>query len=157
MLDVFAEYAKTDADARLVLLGDGKLMNSIKSKAKELSIADKILFVGNVGNANEWYSAFDLFVLPSIWEGLPVVGVEAQAADLPCIFSTAVTKEIGLSEKSVFLSLNSNVEKWVKAFKIGIENDNRKDNSELIRNNNYDIKLEAIKLQNRYLEMAGVE
>ena len=157
LLDVFAEYAKTDADARLVLLGDGKLMNSIKSKAKELSIADKILFVGNVGNANEWYSAFDLFVLPSIWEGLPVVGVEAQAADLPCIFSTAVTKEIGLSEKSVFLSLNSNVEKWVKAFKIGIENDNRKDNSELIRNNNYDIKLEAIKLQNRYLEMAGVE
>lgn len=49
--------------------------------------------------------AFDVFMLPSIWEGLPVVGVEAQAADLPCIFSDNVTKEIGLSDKASFLSL----------------------------------------------------
>ena len=68
------------------------LMNyAMKEKASNLGIKDRVTFVGNVGNANEWYQAFDCFVLPSVWEGLPVVGVEAQAADLPCIFSSAVT------------------------------------------------------------------
>ena len=61
-------------------------------------------FVGNVGNVNEWYQAFDCFVLPSIWEGLPVVGVEAQTADLPCFFSSSITREIGLSDRVTFPS-----------------------------------------------------
>ena len=91
--------------ATLVLLGDGELMDAMKEKASNLGIKDRVTFVGNVGNANEWYQAFDCFVLPSVWEGLPVVGVEAQAADLPCIFSSAVTREIGLSERAKFISL----------------------------------------------------
>ena len=86
LLDVFAEVSKRDSLAHLVLLGDGELMDAMKEKASNLGIKDRVTFVGNVGNANEWYQAFDCFVLPSVWEGLPVVGVEAQAADLPCIF-----------------------------------------------------------------------
>lgn len=94
LLDVFAEASKRDSLAHLVLLGDGELMDAMKEKASNLGIKDRVTFVGNVGNANEWYQAFDCFVLPSVWEGLPVVGVEAQAADLPCIFSSAVTREM---------------------------------------------------------------
>lgn len=84
LIDVFVEYYKNHKDTKLVLLGDGELMPKIKEKVQTLGIEDAVLFVGNVGNANEWYQAFDAFVLPSVWEGLPVVGVEAQAADLPC-------------------------------------------------------------------------
>ena len=62
-------------------------MPKMKEKVQTLGIEDVVLFVGNVGNANEWYQAFDAFVLPSVWEGLPVVGVEAQAADLVIIAS----------------------------------------------------------------------
>jgi glycosyltransferase involved in cell wall biosynthesis len=80
LLDVFAEVSKRDSLAHLVLLGDGELMDAMKEKASNLGIKDRVTFVGNVGNANEWYQAFDCFVLPSVWEGLPVVGVEAQAA-----------------------------------------------------------------------------
>ena len=155
LLDIFAEVAKIDDLAVLVCLGDGELMPSIKEKAKTLGIEDKILFVGNVGNANEWYQAFDAFILPSIWEGLPVVGVEAQAADLPCIFSDGVTKEIGLSDKAVFVSLNDAKERWVVAIETAFSQEVREDKSQLIRDNNYDIEYEAIKLQDRYLRLAG--
>ncbi len=155
LLDVFSELSKRDDLATLVLLGDGELMPEIREKAKMLGIADKVVFVGNVGNANEWYQAFDTFILPSIWEGLPVVGVEAQAADLPCVFSSCITKEIGLSEDAVFIGLDESITKWVEAIERGFSKTERKDRTELIRDNNYDIELEAIKLQNRYLQLAG--
>lgn len=157
LLEVFIEYLKIDKKAVLVLLGDGELMNSIKKKVIQKNIEDKVIFIGNVSNVNEWYSTFDLFVLPSIWEGLPVVGIEAQASDLPCIFSTNITREIGLSNKVNFISLDSSIQEWIGAFKSGIENKERKNNAELLRNKNYDIKIEAIKLQNRYLKIAGDE
>ncbi len=155
LLDVFAEVVKKDPLATLVLLGDGELMDTIKEKASNLGISDKVIFVGNVGNANEWYQAFDMFILPSIWEGLPVVGVEAQAADLPCIFSDNITREIGLSNKASFIALDAPVEDWVKAIVDGFSMTDRTDRSKLIRDNNYDIELEAKKLQDRYLKLAG--
>ena len=155
LIDVFAEYVKQDDKAQLVLLGDGELMDTVKQKVKERGIEKHVTFVGNVGNANEWYQAFDCFVLPSIWEGLPVVGVEAQAADLPCIFSDNVTKEIGFSDKAQFISLDANKSVWTDAFKKALVHTERKDATDLIVKNNYDIKTEAIKLQNAYLELAG--
>lgn len=155
LLDVFAEVVKKDDLATLICLGDGELMPEMKEKAKALGIEEKVVFVGNVGNANEWYQAFDAFILPSIWEGLPVVGVEAQAADLPCIFSDGVTTEIGLSTKAVFVPLTESKEKWVNAIENGFAQKERVDRSELIRENNYDIETEAIKLQERYLKLAG--
>ncbi len=154
LLDVFKKLTEQDNQAYLVLLGDGELMESIKAKAEEFDLKNKILFVGNVGNANEWYSAFDAFVLPSIWEGLPVVGVEAQASDLPCIFSDGVTKEIGLTDKVQFVPLKAPASEWVQAFEKALSINERKDNTVLIREKNYDIETEAIKLQNRYLKLA---
>lgn len=112
-MDVFAEVLKIDSQAHLVLLGDGELMDEIKRKTTDLGISEHVTFVGNVGNANEWYQAFDCFVLPSIWEGLPVVGVEAQAADLPCVFSSAITREIGLSQHAKFVPLQLSGITWM--------------------------------------------
>ncbi len=155
LLDVFSELSKRDEKAVLVLLGDGELMESVKEKASKLKIEDKVFFVGNVGNANEWYQAFDAFILPSIWEGLPVVGVEAQAADLPCIFADSITREIGFSDEAKFISTNDPVDVWVEKILEAFEKKIRLDKTELIRNNSYDIQVEAIKLQNRYLKLAG--
>lgn len=155
ILKVFVELTKVDNKVHLVLLGDGELLEATKQLAIKMGIKDKVTFVGNVGNVNEWYQAFDCFVLPSIWEGLPVVGVEAQAADLPCIFSDNVTTEIGLSDKSQFISLNAGMDVWICALKNALNNCERKDNSKLIADNHYDIGIEAIKLQKRYLKMVG--
>lgn len=154
LLDVFKKLAEQDSQAYLVLLGDGELMESIKGKVNDLNLTNRVLFVGNVGNVNEWYSAFDAFVLPSIWEGLPVVGIEAQASDLPCIFSDGVTREIGLTDKVQFVSLKASTSEWVQAFQNALKIKERRDNTTLIREKNYDIETEAIKLQNRYLKLA---
>jgi len=155
LVDVFADVLKIDSQAHLVLLGDGELMDEIKRKAEDLGISEHVTFVGNVGNANEWYQAFDCFVLPSIWEGLPVVGVEAQAADLPCVFSSAITREIGLSQYAKFVPLTESVSVWAKTLSDALQQNERNDNTKLITEHHYNIAFEAKKLQERYLQLAG--
>jgi len=155
LLDVFKELTAMDNSACLVCLGDGELLETMKQKAQTLGIGDKVLFPGNVGNVNEWYQAFDCFILPSVWEGLPVVGVESQAADLPCIFSDSITKEIDLSDRNKFLSLHLSKQQWAKCIQEQFRVSERRNNSELIKNRGYDIIEEAVKLENKYIELAG--
>ena len=154
LLDVFYELQKNNPYAMLVLLGDGELMDKMKLKAAKMKMEDKVLFVGNVSNANEWYQAFDCFVLPSVWEGLPVVGVEAQDADLPCVFSDSITKEIAFSDKAFFVPLSASIETWVKKINDMRQYSERTECMELIRKNGYDIVTEAVKLQNRYIQLS---
>ncbi len=155
LLDVFKELTNLDNSAFLVCLGDGELLKTIKNKAETLGITDKVLFLGNVGNVNEWYQAFDCFILPSVWEGLPVVGVEAQTADLPCVFSDSITEEISLSDRTTFLSLKKSKEQWAKCITEQFRLVERRNTAELIKSKGYDITTEAVKLENKYLELAG--
>ena len=115
-------------------------MEAVKQKAEKLSLEKNITFVGNVGNANEWYQAFDCFVLPSIWEGLPVVGVEAQAADLPCVFSANVTREIGFSERAEFVGLDEPLNKWARTIGKALLQTDRVDRTDLITESTITLK-----------------
>lgn len=157
LLDIFAALKKQDADAHLVLIGEGELMDTTKEKADRLGISDSVSFVGVASNVNEWYQAFDAFVLPSIWEGLPVVGVEAQAADLPCIFSRSITSEIGILDDAKFMELTENPADWADAIRTVMARTDRKSVRDVIAKHGYDISVEAKKLQKRYMELAGVE
>jgi hypothetical protein len=94
-------------------------------------------------------------MLPSIWEGLPVVGVEAQTADLPCIFSDTITREIDLLENNEFISTSGPMEQWVNAIAKALKHTSRRDNTEIITKNHYNIRTEALKLQERYLKLYG--
>ena len=130
-------------------------MDAIRQKAEKLGLSDSVSFMGSVANVHEWYQAFDAFVLPSIWEGLPVVGVEAQAADLPCVFSGSVTSEIGMLDKTRFVGLEESPEVWADAVQAALANEGRGDVRSIIAAHGYDIAVEAKKLQERYLKMAG--
>ena len=90
--------------------------------------------------------------MPSVWEGLPVVGVEAQAADLPCVFSDNITREIGLTDKVSFVS-TSDKRQWVGYLEKALKDQTRKNNYEVITKNRYNIVEEAKKLQERYIEL----
>lgn len=154
LVDILAELKKENDQYCLALLGDGPMMDEIREKARSLGLEKDIVMPGNIGNANEWYQAFDIFMLPSTTEGLPVVGVEAQAADLPCIFSANITKEIGLLSSSKYLSLEEPVSVWAKTVSSLIASHHeRVDRSENIRKAGYDIEIEARKLQDMYIEL----
>lgn len=155
LLDIFAEIAATVPDARLVLIGVGELEQAAKEKALALGLSEKVLFLGQMANVNEWYQAMDCFLLPSLFEGLPVVGIEAQAAGLPCFFSDRVTDEVLLSPNARKISLDASNADWVKEIlTVQRAEKNRACGENLIRGAGYDIHVEARKLQNLYLEMA---
>jgi len=161
LIDAFKEAVKQIPDAKLVLLGDGVLMEEIKQKVADYKLENNVLFVGNVNNVYEWYQAFDMFILPSIYEGLPVVGIEAQTAGLPCIFSSEVTKEVDISHESKFLNLEDDINVWASEINRLYLNyintkdivGKRTDKYEMVTNSNYNIKIEANKLQEVYLNL----
>lgn len=150
LIDVFAQVVRKNPNAFLVLLGDGELLSQMQEKVKALGLAGSVLFLGNVSNVNEWYQAMDLFVLPSIWEGLPVVGIEAQTADLPCIFSDDITREVDLLPTTKFMSRKLSAEQWADAILNTIPAEKRNNRKKLIQDAGYDINVEAEKLVQLY-------
>jgi glycosyltransferase involved in cell wall biosynthesis len=95
--------------------------------------------------------AMDVFLMPSLFEGLPVVGVEAQASGLPCVFSDVITKEVDIIGSSKFISLESSLDTWVNEI-LKFELYERKNSKETIVAKGYDIKQIAMDLQKFYLE-----
>lgn len=155
ILNVFAKLRKLNPNVHLVLVGEGELKKEVEKRIVELNLQDAVTLTGVVSNPEVWYQAFDLFFMPSLWEGLPVTGIEAQAADLQCIFSTAITQEVKLLSKTEFLSLDEPAEKWAEVINNKLKDLRlRMDRTLLITEKGYNIQEEAIKLQNLYLELA---
>lgn len=115
LLHIFAALLQIRPNSILLLCGEGELMEQCKQEALELNIAGKVIFAGNVERPQDYYQAMDVLVLPSLFEGLPLVGVEAQASGLPCVFSDAITKEAGILPECVFLPLEAPDDSWADA------------------------------------------
>lgn len=155
LLDIFAAVLKILPDARLVLIGVGELEEAVKDKAAKMGIMDKVLFLGQMSDVSDWYQAMDCFVLPSVFEGLPVVGIEAQAAGLPCFLSERVTDEVLLSDKVCRISLEEDDGTWAGTILEKSRSVNDRDQgAAIVTAAGYDIHKEARKLQNIYLDKA---
>lgn len=114
LLDIFAAYKKLDSSAALVLIGEGELKDKIIKKAKQLGILDDIYFLGIKEHTAPYYQAMDAFVLPSLFEGLGIVLVEAQTSGLECYASVAVPREASMGEHCMFLEL-TDPQQWADA------------------------------------------
>jgi glycosyltransferase EpsF len=136
----------------LILAGQGPLMEEMKEKVKSLGIEKNVKFLGQRSDANELYQAFDVFLLPSLYEGLPVVGVEAQASGLLCILSDDMTKETKVLESTEFLSLSTSPEVWANILLQSYDKYERKNTKEEISNNGFNINKEANNLEKKYKE-----
>jgi glycosyltransferase involved in cell wall biosynthesis len=150
LIEVFKELIEIEKNAVLVLVGSGVLLEEIKSKVKSYNLQDSVYFLGARNDVFEIVQAVDIFVLPSFYEGLPVVSAEAQAAGLKCIFSDAITTEADITGNCKFLSLNSSAKAWVIEI-LSEKGYNRENMTRKIKNAGYDIKEQTKWLENFYI------
>lgn len=106
LLDAFAGAARRRPDAVLALAGDGPLRPEMERRAGELGLSGRVLFLGQRGDVGRLYQAFDVFCLPSLYEGLGMVAVEAQRAGLPCLLSDRITREVDVTGTVRFLPVD---------------------------------------------------
>ena len=113
-------------------------MERVREYAVQKGVAEHIEFMGARTDIARFYQAMDLFLFPSFHEGLPIAGVEAQTADLPCLFSDAVTKEIMITDRAVSLPLDAGVSEWAKRAVSLAKTQERRNESEKIIAAGYD-------------------
>lgn len=148
LLEIYNEISKINQNTKLMLIGQGPLEVQIKAKAKQLNLEDKIIFLGQRTDINKLYQAMDIFILPSLYEGLGMTLIEAQVSGLKCIASNKVPKEAEIIKNQViFLDLNSK-EPWIQEC-LNHKNQNRKISLSTV--NNYNIKKKAKELEEFYL------
>lgn len=116
LIEVFMELSKTDGNAVLVLVGTGELESQLKTLVNECEIADKVFFLGTRKDVPSLLSMFDVLVMPSRFEGLPVTMVEAQMADLPCVVSENITREAQFIDAIKYVK-GFEVGNWIEAIK----------------------------------------
>lgn len=154
LLDIIAEVCKLEKNAVLLLIGDGDLKKEMMKKIETLGISSNILYLGRREDIQQFYNAMDAFLLPSLYEGLPVVGLEAQSCGLPVFFSTEVTPEASPCELGHFLNLSDSPVKWAKEL-IHAMKDNmpvRRSRAKDVAKEGFDSESEAMRLQKYYFE-----
>ena len=152
LVEIFNKLLSSHDNAVLLLIGEGELLDQVKLKVKQLNIEDKVIFLGKQNDTSKYYQAMDVFCLPSRYEGLPVVAVEAQCSGLPCLFSTYVSKESKILDSTKFLSYDDTLDKWSQTMS-ELANNQRVDGAEQVRKCNFDMKDEAKKLELYYQKL----
>lgn len=139
LLEVFEEVVKEHKDSVLMLLGDGSLKQEIQELVKQKKLQDKVLFMGNRKNVNDYFQAMDYFVFPSLFEGLPGTVVEAQAAGLKCLIADTITKEVVFSDMVKRLSLEKTAKEWAD-YVLRTKEYARENTLQMIENAGFDVK-----------------
>lgn len=153
LLNLFADIHRKDDNSVLLLVGDGELRSVIEQQISALNIQDSVILLGSRSDVPNLLQAADCFLFPSVWEGLPVTVVEAQAAGLPCLVSDRVTKEVGISNVIHYLSVDQGTQSWIASLeKISLI---RKDVSGQISEAGFDIRFTASRLADFYKEVAN--
>ena len=156
LLDIFAQIKKKEQNAVLLLIGGGydEVITEVTRKIRDLELEDSVVRLGLRADVPSLLQAMDVFLLPSLYEGLPVVGVEAQAAGLPVLLSDTITKEVGLLPSTKYMSLNTPAEEWAnEAISLYLGNKGSRDQaSQSVYDQGYDSKLVAQQLEQLYIE-----
>ena len=150
LLGIFAALLKKEPNAILLLVGGGEDMPKMQAKARELGIADHVRFLGIRSDVADLMQAMDVFAFPSLYEGLGIVLIEAQASGLPCIVSDTIPPEAYLTDLVFPKKLSASPEEWADVI-LEKRNTPRTDRSAEIAAHGFDITTEAVKLQEFYL------
>lgn len=139
LIDIFNAAHKKEPRSILLLIGDGELKESIKKKVQELKLSKAVLFLGKRNDVPSLLQAMDCFVLPSLFEGLGIVAIEAQAAGLPCVLSNNVPTEAKVITSTKFIDLRKSKDYWADEL-ISSAQMPRIDAFNLVKESGYDLK-----------------
>lgn len=147
LLDIFEELLKLRNDAILLYAGIGEMENDVKNAAKQKGIDQSIRFLGLRDDVPEIMQAADIFLLPSKYEGLPIVAIEAQTADLPCFLSENISSAVKITDNVRFLSIDASPSVWADEI-AKYDKAERSDRKKSITDAGYNIENETDKLIN---------
>ena len=153
LIDIFYEMKTIRNDMVLLLVGDGDLRSSIENKIEKLGIRDSAILVGNKSNTYDYYQAMDLFIFPSLWEGLGIVAIEAQASGLTCFISDKIPLEADLKVGLIrIVSLEKSASEWAKQI-LNEKMVERKGRKDAVVNAGFDIESNSQFLQEFYTKL----
>ena len=156
LIEIFTEIHKRRSDSVLLLTGDGPLMNMFRDRVHELNLDDDVIFAGSVNDMENYYQAMDVFIFPSLYEGLGMSAVEAQISGLPVICSDELPDEAAICDNIKFLSLKKSASEWADESLRLSENHSRHDMSSYARDKGFDIKEQAEKMTRWYCELLKI-
>lgn len=151
LLEIFARVAQRNPDSLLLLAGGGGLMDQAKNQCRSLGVGEQVKFLGVRSDIPDVTQAMDVFVFPSLHEGLPVALVEAQAAGLPCFISDRVPPECRKTALVTQVALEAGADVWAERI-LAVRGAPRRDAYQEIVQSGFDIKDSAVQLQRFYLE-----
>lgn len=150
LLDIFKEVHSIQPDSVLLLVGDtteeSEFLTEVKRKIKAYGLEHVVRLLGRRDDVNKIMQAADVLVMPSFFEGLTVVGIEAQACDLPLLLSDTVTKELGLLPSTQFISLDAGAKAWAEVI-VNSKQHNRRSRYEELKAAGYDIGFETERVE----------
>lgn len=155
-ISLFNEIQKEISNAILVMAGDGEDMLKTKIAIDNFDLSDKVLCLGNRSDVSRLLQAYDVFILPSLYEGFPVAAVEAMATGLPCLLSNTITPELSFGTSVRYLSL-SNDKAWAYAAKEFVNDNGRESRQNEFKNSGLDIRNTASMLENIYLQHSNLQ
>lgn len=148
LIDVFKAYHKVNPHSKLVIIGEGSLQKMLEDQISQYELTNNVLILPNQHNISDFYNIADVFIMTSLFEGMPTVSVEAQANGLQCVFSDVITKEADHSGYTKFISLDAGANAWAKLI-AGLDLSRKSSDCGKIKE--YDIKNVAQKISDIYL------
>lgn len=152
LLDVFKAVLERRKNSHLLLIGKGEDQRKIEQKILGLDLQDKVSLLIDRSDVADLYQTMDIFVMPSLFEGLPVVGIEAQASGLPCIVSDRISREVMITNSIKECAIESGVKYWAEKI-LDCDLSRNANAYQLLAEAGYDIELETPKLEQIYLDL----
>ena len=153
LIDIFKSVHNKVNNSVLLLIGDGALKESIQMKVRKEKLENSVIFAGVRSDVPDIFQGMDIFVMPSLFEGLPVTLIEAQASGLKIFASDVITNEVAITDNIEFLSLNRSAEVWAERIMEYRDGYERKDTSQEIVAAGYDVNNNAQELEQFYLSI----
>ncbi len=156
LIDIFENIIRLEPSAKLVLVGSGPIQKEIREYVKRKKLEEKIIFLGVCKNVVELYSVLDVFCLPSLHEGMPLVALEAQCCGIPCLFSDTISEEVLVSPNSKMLSLKESPKIWADQI-LTLRNNKYKSSRQYLEKQGFNIKDIAKQIYDLYILLECID